>query len=687
MGFVFPLFLLAALALLIPVVVHLVNLRRYKRELFPNVRFLKRLQVSSKKAAELRKRWLLLTRILFLLALVVAFAHPFWKENKNNQLQLSDVSVIYVDNSYSMSAEKDETPLLSLAKNQALQLINASPSGTRFVVLTNCNLHYSAPVDKRVAVQEINKISFCSEAMGIGELKNRLSVSTSFNKNKVVPVYIFSDFQAATLSPEPSMADTLKGIDFYLFPFRAKSLENVFIDSIALPYSELTGNNSDKLLARLGRLNGEKEMSTNLRLWINGQLRMVKPVTFSKGTTSLTDTMPITIHRDEWTKAELTIEDAPVRFDDTFRFVAKKPTGFSALVLARGGKVNPYLTAAFNSMPDVQPRVIDPDNIFAEKINSFGLIIVQNGEDCNNRVDSALRIALATGGNVLLFPGQASQQNAANRFLSGLADIHFDALDTARAQVVQLQQNHPLLAGIFESVPEQVQLPVANRHFPIASVLSANQQDVMSFADGKPLLASFNFDAGSLYICSAPLGGESSNFPLSYFFAPILYKMTVPMGTIQQYATSIADDKPLWISNNYRKGNHSVWYLSGNGEEVAPPQKTGGRGLAVYVGRSVNQSGFYKLKPEGNHQDSIWVAVNNNKLESLLAPAAKTEIEKAFAPQKVFWLNEQKMQQGKWLHSADSFPLWKLAIIVALLCLLIETALMIIPGLKLKNRS
>lgn len=687
MGFIFPLFLIAGLAALIPIVIHLVNLRRYKQELFPNIRFLKKLQVVSKRPSKVRKRWLLLMRILFILSLILAFAQPFWKKNASNNAPLSNVSVIYIDNSFSMTAQSEGKTLLSLAKNDALQLVNESPSDARFVILSNTDLYYSSPVDKHLAQIGIGAITPSAQKTTIKDLKNALAISTSFVQNQTLPVYVFSDFQASTLKSGFGLTDSLPRINFYLFPVQAKNSENVFIDSVTLQDSELRGNTSNKLIATIARNNKEKELTTNVRLWINGQTQLVKSITFQQGNNYLSDTLPIFIEPNKWTKAELTVEDAPVSFDDTFRLVVKKPSGFSVLILARGKKVSPYLQAAFNSMPDVIQKIADPINLSGLDWNTFSLVVVQNGEDGNPIVDSALKSVLATGGNILFFPGQSVEQTAANNCLNRLAKIQLGTLDTSREQVVTLQRDHPLLAGIFASIPDQIQLPVANSHFPITAALSANQQDIMSFPDGSPLLTSFNFDEGKLFLCTAPLDGESSNFPLSYFFAPVLFKMTIPVDALQQYSITIGNDNPIWISGNIHNGNHQIWHLYGSEEDFIPPQKTGGRGLAISVGQVVHQTGFYHLIQEGNEQDSIWVAVNANPLESLLAPATKEDIEKAFTPQKIIWLNAQKIQNEGWVASSEPFPLWKLAIAIALFCLLMETLLLLLPGVKPKNLS
>jgi hypothetical protein len=59
--------------------VHLFQLRRFKKEYFTNVRFLKELSIQTRKSSQLKKWLLLLTRLLLLLCLILAFAQPFFQ--------------------------------------------------------------------------------------------------------------------------------------------------------------------------------------------------------------------------------------------------------------------------------------------------------------------------------------------------------------------------------------------------------------------------------------------------------------------------------------------------------------------------------------------------------------------------------------------------------------------------------
>ena len=103
MQFKHPEILYFLLLLVIPLLVHLFQLRRFKKEYFTNVKLLKELQIQTRKSSKIKKWLLLATRLLLLACLIIAFAQPFFNAkdttNKGNELN------ILLDKSFSMQAK------------------------------------------------------------------------------------------------------------------------------------------------------------------------------------------------------------------------------------------------------------------------------------------------------------------------------------------------------------------------------------------------------------------------------------------------------------------------------------------------------------------------------------------------------------------------------------------------------
>ena len=110
MHFKHPEILYFLFLLVIPILVHLFQLRRFKKEYFTNVRFLASLSIQTRKSSKLKKWLLLACRLLLLTFLIIAFAQPFFesKDLKN----ASNEMYIILDNSFSMQAKGKKGEIL-----------------------------------------------------------------------------------------------------------------------------------------------------------------------------------------------------------------------------------------------------------------------------------------------------------------------------------------------------------------------------------------------------------------------------------------------------------------------------------------------------------------------------------------------------------------------------------------------
>ena len=69
MQFKHPELLWALLVLLIPIIIHLFQLRRFQKVTFTNVKFLKNVKLQTRKSSQIKKWLVLITRLLLLACL------------------------------------------------------------------------------------------------------------------------------------------------------------------------------------------------------------------------------------------------------------------------------------------------------------------------------------------------------------------------------------------------------------------------------------------------------------------------------------------------------------------------------------------------------------------------------------------------------------------------------------------
>ena len=136
MSFLHPAFLWALTALAIPVLIHLFQLRRFKRIDFPNVRFLAEISQQTRARKKVQHWLVLLARMLALACLVLAFAQPYLP-SKNGAVQAGERAVsLFVDDSFSMDGRNAQGRLLDQARKGAQDAVMAYSATDRFQVLT-----------------------------------------------------------------------------------------------------------------------------------------------------------------------------------------------------------------------------------------------------------------------------------------------------------------------------------------------------------------------------------------------------------------------------------------------------------------------------------------------------------------------------------------------------------------------
>jgi len=187
MQFRHPELLWALLLLLIPIFIHLFQLRRFKKTPFTNVALLQKVVSNSRRSNTLKKWLLLFTRMSLLAALVVAFAQPFLAEK--NALKKKETT-IYIDDSFSMQAKSGNSTLL---QNAIQDLIQAAPQTGRFNLFTNEREF------RNVTIKDIRNdllsLSHSSKQLTFEEIELKGKTFFSLENDTNKELILISDFQ------------------------------------------------------------------------------------------------------------------------------------------------------------------------------------------------------------------------------------------------------------------------------------------------------------------------------------------------------------------------------------------------------------------------------------------------------------------------------------------------------------
>lgn len=663
MNFLFPLFLIAGAAIAIPVIIHLFNFRKYKTIEFSDTRLLEQIKITSQKSRKVQNWWLLLSRILFVAALVLAFAQPYLGTPTDTAQQ---VQLIYIDNSQSMADNQGgQRQLLQNAVDDAKAIINTQSEHQQYILLTNNNIYASRPIGKSQITEALQKLKVSAKTVSLKQINQAVNNALSDNNAQQATVYIFSDLQKSTLFREALDSVSAKA-RYVIRPQQHQQSANLYFDTAYFVNPVIDTRQENPLVVKIAKSNTTEAIQSQVQVWVNGQARAAKNINFTNDSIWM-DTIALMVNTPGWHKISLTVKDAPIQFDDTFRITAKTNANLAVLNLSDGSS-SPYLQAALSPVNGFITRNAPLNAGSAGEWPDNNLVILQNIQQLSPELTDAVKKGLQNGQSFFLIPGNITNLATFNQQLNKIAPINFGNADTAATQIGAVQTEHALLRDVIASLPQNLQLPTVLKHYPISAGLSANQQSVLTLKNGQPFLAQYSIDNGALYIVASTLDERSGNFVLSNLFMPLLYKMCAVSGAQSIYAINANSNQPIFIPD--QSANRTVFKATGPGMEVIPAQSAYGNGTNVFLGQAIDQAGFYLIKNE-SLSDSTLVAVNANVLESQLEAATKEALQEQLKPAELSW--EKSGTAATNVAKGNNKDLWKWLVAIALLALIIET--------------
>lgn len=667
MNFYYPLFLIAALSVAVPIIIHLFNFRKYKRVFFPDIRFLKSLQEQTKRHSQLKKLLILASRILCLLALVLAFAQPFTQNEAALQKGPRAVS-IYIDNSFSMGIGKASVSLLDQAREKAKTVIESCASSDRIQLLTNdFSLPESRFLTKEEALQQLGTITLSPRTREAGAIMEKQKRMLQTEPGKQPQLFFISDFQKNAFAAD---LETTDSIPKYFIQVQPAQTNNVTIDTAYLETPTVLLNQPNPLLVQV-RNTGDEAVSTTLSLMVNNQLKSASSLSLKAGETK-TEKISFTTATAGRQCMKIFLNDYPVNYDDTFYVAGKAGSNYAVLVINESG-TNAYLSSVFRPGQQFRADQELASAVRIQLLKNYTLIILNGVNTLSPSLQQALSEYVESGSSLLVFPAPQSATGNINEFLNRLASSQYGPSDTNRMMVSDYNRSHLIFSDLFTKTPENIELPVCFRHYVIQSAALSSEQKLFTFPNGDAFLSEFRCGNGKLYLCASSADQSSGNFPKSYWFLPLIYKMAYLNVSNPVYALTIGKNAIMQIPNT-KTGNENIYHVSDPSVDAIPEQRSTGNQVMLNLNQAIQKSGLYSVYLPGS-SDTVFVGLNYNRNESELKYHQIDELKKNSKISKAHWSGDQVVMNAGWGQWQDGMPLWKVCIILALFFLLCESLL------------
>jgi hypothetical protein len=171
MSFVTGTFLIALAAAAGPIIIHLLNRRRFRTIDWAAIDFLAQAVQRNKRMMEIRDIVLLTLRTLAIILFVLAMAQPYWLAEQGGNYQGGPVhAVLVIDNSLSMGYQQLDKTLLDQAKERAHNFVSTLPKGSQVSIIPLCQQNHwhfkDAYATKEDALEAIAQIQLVDRIAG-----------------------------------------------------------------------------------------------------------------------------------------------------------------------------------------------------------------------------------------------------------------------------------------------------------------------------------------------------------------------------------------------------------------------------------------------------------------------------------------------------------------------------------------
>jgi hypothetical protein len=637
MHFKHPEILYFLFLLIVPILVHLFQLRRFKKEYFTNVRFLKALSIQTRKSSKIKKWLLLACRLLLLTFIILAFAQPFFesKDSKN----ASNKMYIILDNSFSMQAKGKKGELL---KRAIQELLEETPENANFSLLTNTDSYWDT--DIRTIRNELQNLKYSATPFQLDHILAKVKAHKSAFKKDIV---VITD--AVGLTPNQLKNIETDDIPYFIIP-KAEQKNNVAIDSVFIrqtldDFYELSINTTNY---------SEDFKPVSMALYNQNKLIAKTIINFK----SKKETINFTIPKQAF-HGYVSIEDNDLGYDNKLFFSISKIKKNNIISIGAPEKNN-FLSRIYTN-DEFNYSSFSLNSLDYNSIDKQDAIILNELDEIPQALQTTLKAFVKKGGNLIVIPSETASVPSLNALLNQFGSTQFKSLESTEKQITKINFSHPLFAGVFENKTNNFQYPKIKKDFTISSSSPA----ILNFDDESAFLIGLQNAVSSVYVFSAPLNTSNSNFQQSPLIVPVFYKMALSKLNNGINTNTIGNNTSYIVSVNLPKDE--ILTVKNQDEKFIPIQQLLNNKVQLFFNDYPEKAGNYTIYDSKNPIENI--SFNYPRTESNLDQINENILSDYKTSDSISTIFDT-LQSNR----SDN-QIWKWFIIFALLFLALEMAI------------
>ncbi|OGU60311.1 MAG: hypothetical protein A2X64_03715 [Ignavibacteria bacterium GWF2_33_9] len=617
MNFVNPGVLFGLIAATIPILLHLLNLRRIKKIEFSSLQFLKELKKSQIRRIKLRQILLLILRTLLIILLVGAFSRPIIKGSLPFFKNYSKTSaVIFIDNSPSMDFSDEYGNRFNYAKRLAKKILEQLQTGDEVAIVemsqTNNSLNLEFSSNLKKLTEQVNKINIGYQVANLSEKIKILPYIFDNAKNINREVFIISDNQSINFKNFDTSKINMQSSAFYFFNIGQNSkidIRNNSIDSIK--YVTRIFQTDTPLILQAQIHNHSTASKSSSFVSMNLGEEKVAQNKFTLNKKGISDvTISSNLKQDKVIKGSLELESDILEEDNYRYFGIMVPAEPKVAYIT--DNPNPFINSALGiglSKAFCNAQLFSTIDFNSLDLNQFDVLLIDTYENISTeKLDNYLKNA----GRVMFIASDNSE--SINNVFSKLklGKVIFQKNDADQKGIISnIMKQHPLFQGVFldetqNMSPDNVkiyQIEYCENGLPLIETTSGN------------LLSEIQIENGLVFYLSVAPTSNWTNLQTTSLFPIILYRSILYLTMLPELSSNIEVGEPgtLFIPSRFADGsNFTIIDEQGLETSIFAPTLPSGTILNI---PPIFVPGNYLIKNSQNKEVAI-ISVNINKDES-----------------------------------------------------------------------
>ena len=602
MTFERPEILFFLLLLIIPILIHLFNLNKYKKVYFSNIQLLRKIKTEKKHISNLKKLILLLSRLILLSALILAFAKPFMNNKSHTENTYEKIS-IYIDNSLSMS-HKNKISLLEEAKNIAKKIINNYNDNIKINILSNNfefkNEKFFNKEKSLKIIEDIQLSPFSIDLCEIIKRQNRIS-----NHDSLVNSYLISDFQKE-ISIKSNECD-----DFFnnknLIKLNHSNKKNISLNSCYLKTPFRKYNQEEELIVEIENHGSEKKKNILLQLFVNDKKRGFLNIDI-EGNTKIKKSIKFKNLEKGNIAGKIIIDNDDFKYDNTLFFSYEVKDQINILAITEN-KLNNSIKQVFND-PMFILENFNKKQINFEKIQDYDLIIFDHLTTIQKGLSSFIKKNLMNGKNIIVFPNKNIDIESYNYFFNEISADNIIQWKNKKNEINNINYDHLIFQDVFNEKNEKIKFPYSEGFYELKTNKLKQRKNILKFFNNEPFFIEYKNFKGSFYLCTSPLDIDISDFTKHALFLPIMFNTSLSSSTSNLYETI---NQNLNIKCNDCSSLSNILLKKDNDFEFTLSNKLINKNNYLEIGNKVKKEGTYDLFSDKENKK---ISFNYNREES-----------------------------------------------------------------------